>query len=131
MSVKERVDRLRAYVDVGSSSCAVVLDAPHDLWRAGVAVDTVVAHRAIDLLKWRTTSGTTLWQAYRLRLGSSETSLHGGDLRNDLATLLYIYVVMVVQVETFDELLVVQRSATHHRPRDEDRLHIGHRRDDT
>ena len=131
MSVKERVDCLRTHVDVGSSSCAVVLDAPHNLWRAGVAIDAVVAHRAIDLLKRRTTSGTTLRQAYRLRLGSSESGLHSGNLRDDLAALLYIYVVMVVQVEALDELLVVQRGTTHHRPRDEDWLHIGHRRDDT
>ena len=112
--------------DVHGLSRDEMLDTPLNLRRTTRIVRTVmgslafIAHQLSaafrtmgDELNWLCDDGTPV-------------EIHPHDLRDDLPTLLHIDIVADVQVETADEILVVQCGAFHGCSCQLHRVHIGH-----
>ena len=70
---------------------------------------------------------------HKLYGGGSGETLRGvdtGNFRNDLATLFHIEHVPFVDVESVDNVFVVERRAFHYGARQEHRVEVGHGGDD-
>src|SRR5574344_1766122 len=73
------------------------------------------------------TFGTCLHKFHRLCAFLSALHIHTHNLRDYLSSLFHIHIVSQMQVETADEVLVVESGTLHHRSRKLHRLHVCHR----
>ena len=103
-----------------------MLNAPLDLRRTAGIVGAVPGGFALVAHQWRATFGAATDELDGLGYDGALVQVHAHDLRDDLATFLYIDMVANVQVEGADEVLVVQRGATHRGTGQLHRLHVGH-----
>ena len=118
-------------VDVHGTTGNEVLDAPLDLRRATCIVRAVPGRLSLIADEWRAAFGTALDELYGLGDDRPLVDVHPNYFRNDLASLFHIDIIADMQVETLDEVLVVERGPLHGRTRQLHGIHIGHGRDGT
>ena len=103
-----------------------MLDTPLNLRRTTRIVRTVMSGLAFIAHQLSATFRTMGDELHRLCDDGTLVEIHPHDLRNDLPTLLHIDIVADMQVETADEILVVQCGAFHRCSCQLHRVHIGH-----
>ena len=121
------IHRLRPQrIDIHGLSRDEMLDATLDLRRTTRIVRTVMGGLAFIAHQLSATFRTMGDELHRLCDDGTLVEIHPHDLRDDLPTLLHIDIIADMQVETADEILVVQRGAFHGCSCQLHRVHIGH-----
>ena len=108
-----------------------MLDTSFDLWRTTCIVRTIPSRLTFISHQGRATLRTTLNELHRLCDNRTLVDIHTHDLRDNLAAFLHIHIIADMQVETLDEVLIIQRSALHCRTCQLHRIHVCHRRHST
>ena len=108
-----------------------MLDTTLDLWRTTAIIWTIPRSLALVADQWGAAFRTTLNKLNGLGDDGALIDIHTNNFGDNLATLLYIYVVANMQVETLDKILVVKGGALNCCACQLYRIHVGHRGDST
>ena len=101
-----------------------VLNAPLALRRTGI-IGTVGGRLALIAYEWGAALRTFVHEFHRCaEMRTALFLVYSDDLRNDLASFLYVNPISEMQVQLPNDVFVVKRSTFHHRSRQQYRFHI-------
>ena len=105
-----------------------MLDFPLDLRRTRRIIGTIMRRFAL-ITGQRTSTFRTFGDETNL-VAQHETGflIHPNNLRNDFSSLFHIYHIPQTQIQTFDDVGIMQGSTLHYRTRQLHRIEIGYRR---
>ena len=108
-----------------------MLDAAGDLRPAAIFVGAAPCCFSENAAEGSAADRTFGHKLHGRCVGKAPAEVYAGDLRNDLACLLHIEMVSLVDIELAHDVVVMERRAFHDGSREEHRFQIRHRGDDS